>query len=77
MKNSINNIILYFAAVVAASLCSCSDSLFDDGLQNDGGSISLSADIEQLAVTRVNDSGFCNGGWVCMWWTTRAVTPAF
>ena len=46
MKNSINNIILYFAAVVAASLCSCSDSLFDDGLQNDGGSISLSADIE-------------------------------
>lgn len=61
MKNSINNIILCFAAVVAASLCSCSDSLFDDGLQNDGGSISLSADIEQLAVTRVNDSGFCNG----------------
>lgn len=61
MKNSINNIILYFAAVVAATLCSCSDSLFDDGLQNDGGSISLSADIEQLAVTRVNDSGFCNG----------------
>ena len=61
MKHINKNIILYITAVVAATFCSCSDSLFNDDMQNDGGSISLSADIEQLAVTRVNDSGFCNG----------------
>lgn len=61
MKHINKNIILYITAVVAATFCSCSDSLFNDDMQNDGGSISLSADIEQLALTRVNDSGFCNG----------------
>ena len=47
--------------MVAATLSSCSDSLFEDGGQNDGANIRLAADIEQLSVMRVNDSGFCDG----------------
>lgn len=61
MRTIINNSLFYLLAIVAATLCGCSDSIFEDEAQNDGGSIRLAADIEQLAVMRVNDCGFCDG----------------
>lgn len=61
MRTIINNSLFCLLAIVAATLCGCSDSIFDDEAQNDGGSIRLAADIEQLSVMRVNDSGFCDG----------------
>lgn len=49
-------------AVVAYVLTGCSDDLFNgDYSQHDSNRIQLSGDIDQLAVTRVNDNGFCNG----------------
>lgn len=43
-------------------LTSCSDDLFnDDGNHHGTDRINLSGEIDQLAVTRVNDSGFCDG----------------
>ncbi len=43
-------------------LTSCSDDLFnDDGNRHGTDRINLSGEIDQLAVTRVNDSGFCDG----------------
>lgn len=61
MRTIINNSLFCLLAMVAATLCGCSDSIFDDEAQNVGGSIRLAADIEQLSVMRVNDSGFCDG----------------
>lgn len=61
MRTIINNSLFCLLAMVAATLCGCSDSIFDDEAQNDGGSIRLAADIEQLSVMRVNDCGFCDG----------------
>lgn len=61
MRTIINNSLFCLLAIVAATLCGCSDSIFDDEAQNDGGSIRLAADIEQLSVMRVNDCGFCDG----------------
>lgn len=50
------------AMVVAMLLGACSDDMFDAGSQLHGDDrIQLSGDIDQLAVTRVNDNGFCNG----------------
>ena len=49
-------------AIVAYVLTGCSDDLFNgDYSQHDSNRIQLSGDIDQLAVTRVNDNGFCNG----------------
>ena len=43
-------------------LTGCSDDFFGDKTeQHDSNRIQLSSDIDQLAVTRVNDNGFCNG----------------
>lgn len=43
-------------------LTSCSDDLFnDDGNRHGTDRINLSGEIDQLAVTRVNDNGFCDG----------------
>ena len=54
--------LLYMVAVVAYVLTGCSDDLFNgDYSQHDSNRIQLSGDIDQLAVTRVNDNGFCNG----------------
>jgi len=53
--------LLYIVALAAMILTGCSDSLFSGDEQHDGNRIMLSGDIEQLAVTRVNDNGFCNG----------------
>ena len=61
MRTIINNSLFCLLAMVAATLCGCSDSIFDDEAQNDGGSIHLAADIEQLSVMKVNDCGFCDG----------------
>lgn len=61
MRTIINNSLFCLLAMVAATLCGCSDSIFEDEAQNDGGSIRLAADIEQLSVMRVNDCGFCDG----------------
>ena len=48
--------------VVAMLLGACSDDMFDAGSQLHGDDrIQLSGDIDQLAVTRVNDNGFCDG----------------
>ena len=48
--------------VVALLLGACSDDMFEEGEQQHGNDrIQLSGDIDQLAVTRVNDNGFCNG----------------
>ena len=43
-------------------LAACSDDLFTSGPSPDSaGRINLSGEIDQLAVTRVNDNGFCDG----------------
>lgn len=43
-------------------LAGCTDDLFDsDGLSEGKMPITLSGEIDQLAVTRVNDNGFCDG----------------
>ena len=43
-------------------LAACSDDLFTNGPSPDSaGRINLSGEIDQLAVTRVNDNGFCDG----------------
>ena len=61
-KNHKNTIIYLAAMVVALLLGACSDDMFEEGEQQHGNDrIHLSGDIDQLAVTRVNDNGFCNG----------------
>ena len=61
-KNHKNTIIYLAAMVVALLLGACSDDMFEEGEQQHGDDrIQLSGDIDQLAVTRVNDNGFCNG----------------
>lgn len=58
----IKHTLLYMVAIVAYVLTGCSDDLFNgDYSQHDSNRIQLSGDIDQLAVTRVNDNGFCNG----------------
>lgn len=63
MNKTHKNTIIYMAAMVVAMLLgACSDDMFDAGGQLHGDDrIQLSGDIDQLAVTRVNDNGFCNG----------------
>lgn len=54
--------LLYLLAAGAMLLTGCSDDFFGDKTeQHDSNRIQLSGDIDQLAVTRVNDNGFCNG----------------
>ena len=48
-------------ALVAMLFTGCSDDFFGSSEQHDSNRIQLSGDIEQVAVTRVNDNGFCNG----------------
>ena len=61
-KNHKNTIIYLAAMVVALLLGACSDDMFEEGGQQHGNDrIQLSGDIDQLALTRVNDNGFCNG----------------
>ena len=54
--------LLYMLAVGMMVLTGCSDDLFSgNNDQHDSNRIQLSGDIDQLAVTRVNDNGFCDG----------------
>ena len=48
-------------ALVAMLFTGCSDDFFGSSEQHDSNRIQLSGDIDQIAVTRVNDNGFCNG----------------
>lgn len=58
----VKNTLLYLLAAGAMLLTGCSDDFFGDKTeQHDSNRIQLSGDIDQLAVTRVNDNGFCNG----------------
>ena len=58
-----NSYIFTVVLVLCMMLAACSDSLFDEagGKLNSEDRIQLSGDITQLSVTRVNDSGFCDG----------------
>lgn len=58
----VKHTLLYLLAAGAMFLTGCSDDFFGDKTeQHDSNRIQLSDDIDQLAVTRVNDNGFCNG----------------
>ena len=54
-------LLYYMMALVAMPFTGCSDDFFGSTEQHDGNRIQLSGDIDQLAITRVNDNGFCNG----------------
>lgn len=57
-----NQHIFIYALAGALALAGCSDDLFEGGSVNGGTArIELSGEIDQLAVTRVNDYGFCDG----------------
>lgn len=57
-----HTLLYYMVALVAMLFTGCSDDFFGGSTeQHDGNHIQLSGDIDQLAVTRVNDNGFCNG----------------
>ena len=57
------NCLIYIAITVCVVLCAgCADGLFGaDGTQHSTRRIKLSGEIDQVAVTRVNDGGFCDG----------------
>ena len=57
------NCLIYIAITVCVMLCAgCADRLFsEDGTQHSTRRIELSGEIDQVAVTRVNDGGFCDG----------------
>lgn len=58
-----NNSLLYSILFIVATLLSgCSDAdFFSHGALGSGDKIELWCDINQIAATRVNDAGFCNG----------------
>ena len=57
------NFLIYIAITVCVVLCAgCAEGLFgEDGTQHCTRRIELSGEIDQVAVTRVNDGGFCDG----------------
>ena len=57
------NFLTYIAITICVVLCAgCADGLLgEDGTQHHAQRIELSGEIDQVAVTRVNDGGFCNG----------------
>ena len=57
------NFLIYIAITVCVVLCAgCADGLLgEDGTQHHTQRIELSGEIDQVAVTRVNDGGFCDG----------------
>ena len=62
MNMKTNQHIYTYVLACAVAFAGCSDDLFDGGSANGGaGRIELSGEIDQMAVTRVNDSGFCDG----------------
>ena len=63
MKSKHINFLIYIAITICVVLCAgCADGLFgEDGTQHCTRRIELSGEIDQVAVTRVNDGGFCDG----------------
>lgn len=59
----LNRYTLFIYMLAGASLLAgCSDDMFNNGgAPGDSNRINLSGEIDQLAVTRVNDNGFCDG----------------
>ena len=56
---TLKHTLLYLAALGTVALTGCNDDLFgDENRQHGDDRIELSGDIDQLAVTRVNDNGF-------------------
>ena len=57
------NFLIYIAITICVVLCAgCAEGLFgEDGTQHHAQRIELSGEIDQVAVTRVNDGGFCDG----------------
>ena len=57
------NFLIYITITICVVLCAgCADGLFGaDGTQHSTCRIELSGEIDQVAVTRVNDGGFCDG----------------
>ena len=57
------NFLIYITITVCVVLCAgCADGLFgEDGTLHHTQRIELSGEINQVAVTRVNDGGFCDG----------------
>ena len=57
------NFLTYIAITICVVLCAgCADGLLgEDGTQHHAQRIELSGEIGQVAVTRVNDGGFCDG----------------
>ena len=57
------NFLIYITITVCVVLCAgCADGLFgEDGALHHTQRIELSGEIDQVAVTRVNDGGFCDG----------------
>ena len=62
-KTHKNSYIFTVVLALCMMLAACSDFLYDEdgGKLNSEDRIQLSGDITQLSVTRVNDSGFCDG----------------
>ena len=63
MKRKHINFLIYIAITICVVLCAgCADGLLgEDGTKYHAQRIELSGEIDQVAVTRVNDGGFCNG----------------
>ena len=57
------NFLIYITITICVVLCAgCADGLFGaDGTQHSTCRIELSGEIDHVAVTRVNDGGFCDG----------------
>lgn len=57
------NFLIYIAITICVVLCvGCAEGLLgEDGTQHHAQRIELSGEIDQVAVTRVNDGGFCDG----------------
>ena len=57
------NFLIYIAITICVVLCAgCAEGLFgEDGTQHCTRRIELLGEIDQVAVTRVNDGGFCDG----------------
>ena len=62
MKTGLKSLGILLGALSVWTLASCSDEWGDaENTSNEMNRISLSGEIEQVSVSRVNDNGFCNG----------------
>ena len=63
MKTLARNAMVLVGAMLMGTFISCNDNEWEgtEGGLNEQNRISLSGEIDQVAVSRVNDSGFCDG----------------